>query len=51
MCMIVVCQNSKCQKKTWTGCGKHLSTIFNGVKDSDLCKCDMNKYLKIINRT
>eukprot|EP00703_Trepomonas_sp_PC1_P001308 JAP95298.1 Hypothetical protein TPC1_11760 [Trepomonas sp. PC1] len=37
MCYLTNCQ--KCGKITWTGCGQHLSTIFDEVDKNNVCEC------------
>lgn len=44
MCNLTHCR--RCEKFSWTGCGKHLKKIFEKVKQEDLCKCDKLKYDK-----
>jgi len=38
MCSPTKC--SSCGKQSFVGCGKHLSMIFSGKKESELCKCN-----------
>uniref|UniRef100_A0AAV1UD83 Uncharacterized protein n=1 Tax=Peronospora matthiolae TaxID=2874970 RepID=A0AAV1UD83_9STRA len=35
MCMKVEC--STCHKASWKGCGLHIDTALNGVKEQDRC--------------
>ncbi len=37
MCMRTTCK--KCQKLSYSGCGKHLDKLFAGVDHADLCAC------------
>ncbi len=37
MCSRVTCQ--KCGKYTWSGCGKHLQSVFDGLSASQICTC------------
>lgn len=39
MCMRTTCK--KCQKLSYSGCGKHLDKLFAGVDQSDLCTCSL----------
>ncbi|ETM31068.1 hypothetical protein L914_21292 [Phytophthora nicotianae] len=35
MCIKIECPT--CQKTTWRGCGNHIDTALNGVKEEDRC--------------
>lgn len=37
MCSKVKCP--KCQKFTWSGCGRHVQEALKGVKNDDRCQC------------
>ncbi|KIY63187.1 hypothetical protein CYLTODRAFT_403575 [Cylindrobasidium torrendii FP15055 ss-10] len=37
-CRAVKCD--KCGKTTWAGCGQHVDSVMNNVKDEDKCKCE-----------
>lgn len=37
MCMRAKCR--QCSKVTYSGCGKHLDKVFQGLPESELCRC------------
>ncbi|EHA54083.1 hypothetical protein MCOR27_008522 [Pyricularia oryzae] len=38
MCMGATC--GTCSKKTWRGCGSHISSAMAGVPESEWCTCE-----------
>jgi hypothetical protein len=38
MCVKTICH--RCHKITYSGCGRHLSSIFRGMKKNELCHCN-----------
>ena len=41
MCKRIRC--SRCNKYTWTGCGRHIESVLSGVKPEYRCCCDNKK--------
>ena len=41
MCRRVVC--NKCNKFTWSGCGKHIQQALKGLKQDQICQCKVSK--------
>lgn len=50
MCLLTIC--SSCKKYGFSGCGKHLSSIFAGKKPEELCECNekIREYIKQITK-
>ncbi|KIM59420.1 hypothetical protein SCLCIDRAFT_1217768 [Scleroderma citrinum Foug A] len=36
-CYAVKCEN--CGKTTWKGCGRHIDSVMQDVKEEDRCEC------------
>ncbi|KAF3353238.1 hypothetical protein HYQ45_002897 [Verticillium longisporum] len=37
MCMGATC--GTCSKRTWRGCGKHISSAMDGISEDEWCTC------------
>jgi hypothetical protein len=41
MCSRTVCRT--CRKITWSGCGRHVASVMQGVRPEDRCTCGQTK--------
>ncbi|CAF1085191.1 unnamed protein product [Didymodactylos carnosus] len=46
MCYVITC--SRCEKKTWAGCGQHAKRVMETVPKEDRCQCCPSQFTQVV---